>query len=86
LRFFAVHIWLPSYDPETQIAPANLYRKVALGAAKLGAENLILSGAPAVAIDKKIVALNAAGKFGASVELSVAYHNEFPEFAKAVRR
>lgn len=83
LQFFGVHIWMPEYDRETHIAPASLYRNVALGAAKLGAEHLILSGAPATAqaLDKKIVALNAAGKFGANVELRVAYHNEFPEFA-----
>ena len=82
LRFFGVHIWMQSYDPETQIAPASLYRKVALGAAKLGAEHLILSGAPAASLDKKIIALNAAGKYAANVELALAYHNEFPEFAK----
>jgi sugar phosphate isomerase/epimerase len=81
LRFFAVHIWMQTYDPETQIAPASLYRKVALGAAKLGAEHLVLSGAPATSIEKKIVALNAAGKYAANIELPVVYHNEFPEFA-----
>lgn len=81
LRFFAVHIWQQTYDPETQIAPASLYRKVALGAAKLGAEHLILSGASGGSIEKKIVALNAAGKYAANIDLPVAYHNEFPEFA-----
>jgi sugar phosphate isomerase/epimerase len=85
LRFFGVHIWMQTYDPETQIAPPELYRKVALGASRLGAEHLILSGAPAASIDKKIVALNAAGKYAANLDLLVAYHNEFPEFANGNR-
>jgi sugar phosphate isomerase/epimerase len=85
LEFFGIHIFLPQYDPETRIAPATLYEAVARGGSKLGAQRLILSGAPApdqAALTKKVEALNRAGQFARSVGLQlVAYHNHAPEFA-----
>ena len=84
IRFFGVHIFLAQYDPETSVAPAVLYERVATGAAKLGAERLILSGAPAVdelARKRKSEALNQAAGFAARSGLGFAYHNHGPEFA-----
>ncbi len=46
LQFFGIHIFLQKYDPETHIAPAALYERVARGGAGLGAQRLIVSGAP----------------------------------------
>ena len=85
LEFFGIHIFLPQYDAETHVAPATLYEEVARGGAKLGAQRLILSGAPAsdeAALTKKTEALNRAGRFAKSVGMRmVAYHNHAPEFA-----
>ena len=87
LEFFGIHIFLPQYDPQTQVAPVALYEEVARGGAKLGAQRLILSGAPASdgdTVAKKIKALDRAGRFAKSVGMRmVAYHNHAPEFANA---
>src|SRR5215472_16404398 len=69
VRFFGVHIFLQEYDPETLVAPAGLYERVAAGGASLGAERLILSGAPVRSqrdLTNKAAALNRAGEFAAS--------------------
>ena len=84
IRFFGVHIFLAQYDPETSVAPVTLYERVATGAARLGAERLILSGAPAAdepARKRKSDALNQAAAFAARSGLGFAYHNHGPEFA-----
>jgi sugar phosphate isomerase/epimerase len=89
LQFFGIHIFLPRYDEQTHIAPASLYESVARGGASLGAQRLILSGAPASnesgiipdAVAKKAEALNRAGRFAKTVGLRLAYHNHGPEFA-----
>jgi inosose dehydratase len=83
IKFFGVHIFLAQYDTETGIAPADLYQRVATGGARLGAERLILSGAPGGGEDgwkRKAGALNRAGEFAAKSGLKLAYHNHSPEF------
>ena len=82
LRFFGVHIFLARYDPATAIAPPELYERVGAGGARLGAQRLILSGAPAAdaaARAKKAQALDRAGAFAAKLGLTLAYHNHGPE-------
>lgn len=72
------------YDPQTSIAPGALYKRVASGGAKLGAERLILSGAPAndePARKRKTDALNRAAAFASKSGLDFGYHNHAPEFA-----
>lgn len=83
IKFFGVHIFLAQYDPETRIARIELYERVALGGASLGAERLILSGAPGdseTGLKKKAGALNGAGEIAAKAGLKLAYHNHGPEF------
>lgn len=89
LTFFGVHIFLETskYDSATAIAPASLYEEVARGAAALGAQHLILSGAPAAddwQLGRKVEALNRAGAFAKTVGLRVAYHNHWPEFQSKI--
>ena len=81
-RFFGVHIFLMQYDPATHIAPPDLYERVAAGGAKLGAQRLILSGAPPpdeAGRKRKADALNRAGTFASKLGLKLAYHNHGPE-------
>jgi inosose dehydratase len=83
LTFLGVHIFLPEYDTETNIAPKQLYEQVAQSGATLGAQRLIFSGSPAVneeEIHRKTDALNRAGEFARTLGLKVAYHNHWPEF------
>jgi sugar phosphate isomerase/epimerase len=82
MRFFGVHIFLTKYDPESNIAPPSLYERVAAGGAKLGAERLILSGAPPAddaGRGRKAQALNHAGEIAAKAGLKLAYHNHGAE-------
>ena len=82
IRFFGVHIFLTQYDPETFVAPRELYERVAAGGAKLGAERLILSGAPPNddrGRKSKAEALNRAGGFAAGLGMKLAYHNHGAE-------
>ena len=87
LRFTGIHIFLPAYDPQTNIAPASIYQRVAEGGAGLGAERLILSGGPVAAngklddsaLHRKTQAIMEAAKFAQSRGLHLAYHNETPE-------
>lgn len=89
LRFLGVHIFLLEYDPKTCVAAADLYRKVVDGAAPMGAERLILSGATAApggvldreAIGRKCAALNEAAACAKAKGMRFAYHNHGPEFA-----
>lgn len=89
LTFFGIHVFLPTedYDPATAIAPSSVYEPVARGGAALGAKHLVLSGAPvknAQQLQRKIEALNAAGRFARSVGLTAAYHNHWQEFESTV--
>lgn len=87
LRFTGIHIFLPAYDPQTNVAPASIYQRVAEGGAALGAERLILSGGPVAAhgkldepaLHRKALAIMEAAKFAQSQGLRLAYHNETPE-------
>ena len=85
LTFFGIHVFLPTplYDASSKIAPPAIYEPVARGGAALGAQHIILSGAPVENADQlkvKIEALNAAGRFAKSVGITAAYHNHWPEF------
>jgi sugar phosphate isomerase/epimerase len=89
LTFFGIHIFFSNdkYDQETHIAAASVYEPVARGGAALGAEHLILSGAPAAdaeELKRKIDALNAAGRFAQSAGITVAYHNHWWEFESKI--
>lgn len=82
IRFFGVHIFLNQYDPETFVAGSAMYEKIAEGGATLGAERLILSGAPPpdeAGRKRKAEALNRAGAFAQKLGLTLAYHNHGPE-------
>jgi inosose dehydratase len=89
LAFFGVHIFLTEYDPKTHVAPMELIRTTADGAAALGAERLILSGGGLVKDGKvapedltlKVAGLNDAAKYCRDRGLAFAYHNHGPEFA-----
>jgi sugar phosphate isomerase/epimerase len=89
LRFFGVHIFLLQYDPQTFLAPEDLIRRIAGGARELGAERMILSGAPAAAegkfhpdaVHRKAAALNRAAFCCREAGLRLAYHNHAPEFS-----
>ena len=88
LQFFGCHIFLDKYDEQTQIAPLELVKTIADGAAALGAQRLILSGGglikdgkvEAEAVKRKAAGLNAAAKYCQSKRLTLAYHNHGPEF------
>jgi len=89
LTFFGIHIFFadPLYDKATRIAAPSVYEPVARGGAALGAQHLILSGAPAADADelkRKIEGLNAAGRFAQSVGITAAYHNHWWEFESKV--
>jgi sugar phosphate isomerase/epimerase len=87
LRFSGIHIFLPTYDPRTHIAPATIYQRVVEGGAALGAERLVLSGGPVstdgiidkAALQRKTQAITDAAKYAQSHGLKFAYHNETPE-------
>lgn len=86
LKFIGVHIFLAKYDPKTNIADADLYTKVAQNAAALGAQRLLLSGAPVNNKDdlaRKAEGLNNAGAVARKLGLSLAYHNHSKEFANS---
>jgi sugar phosphate isomerase/epimerase len=89
LTFFATHIFLDQYDPQTRIAPMELIQKVVDGAASLGAQRLIVSGGGLIKdgkvapddLKRKADGLNAAGRYAKSKGLKLAYHNHGPEVA-----
>lgn len=89
LRFFGIHIFLTSYDQQTSIAPWDLAKRVADGGAALGAERLILSGAPtpdAASLKRKAAALNRIGKYCRGKKLKLGYHNHDAEFRENTRQ
>lgn len=81
LTFFGVHIFLPEYDSRTWLAPLPLVLEVAAAAGKLGAERLILSGAPASGENAQVkaAALNEIATCIRPIGLTLAYHNHGPE-------
>jgi sugar phosphate isomerase/epimerase len=89
LRFFGIHIFLAKYDPETLVAPADLYKRVADGGAALGAERLIFSGesaAPNAIVDRDLLkgktgAMQDAAKYAKRKGMAFLYHNHGAEFA-----
>ncbi len=90
LRFLGCHIFLDQYDTQTMVAPMDMVKTVADGAASLGAQRLILSGGGLIrdgkvdqeALKRKAEGLNAAGRYAKSKGLRLAYHNHGPEFEK----
>jgi sugar phosphate isomerase/epimerase len=89
LACFGLHIFLDAYDPRTRIAPIDLVRATADGAAALGAQRVIVSGA---GLEKdgrvadqdladKAAGLEVAGRYCRSRGIRLAYHNHGPEFA-----
>ncbi len=89
LAFFGTHIFLEKYDPLTNIAPLSLIQRVAFGAAPLGAQHVIVSGAPVAkdgklnqdSLMRKAEGLNFAARYCKTKGLRLAYHNHGPEFA-----
>ncbi len=89
LTFFGTHIFLEKYDSLTNIAPLSLIQRVAFGAAPLGAQRVIVSGAPITkdgklnqdAMMRKAEGLNVAARYCKTKSLKLAYHNHGPEFA-----
>lgn len=85
LRFFGCHIFQFDYDPKTNIPAWELIERVAKGSAALGAERLIVSGAP-VGVDPerlrwKVGALGRAGRLCRDLQMTrLCYHNHGPEF------
>jgi inosose dehydratase len=85
LRFFGIHIFLPSYDKQTSIAPWDLLKEVADGGSALGAERLIVSGASTpnpAALSRKAEGLNRIGKYCREKGLGFGYHNHQVEFQR----
>ena len=89
LHFIGCHIFLSNYDAKTNIAPMDQIEPIAEGAASLGAERLILSGAPVRDEDGpldpqrlswKAGALNRVGRHCQQFKMRVCYHNHGPEF------
>ena len=86
---FGVHIFLNEYDPLTRIAPIDLVRATADGAAALGAQRVVLSGGGLVTdgkvsekdLARKVAGLDAAARYCRGKGLTFAYHNHGPEFA-----
>lgn len=89
LTLFGVHIYLEKYDERTQVASMDEVRRIADGAAALGAQRLILSGGGLIsegqvasdAVKRKADGLNEAGKYCRSKGIRLAYHNHGPEMA-----
>jgi sugar phosphate isomerase/epimerase len=80
IQFFGVHIFLREYDPKTGIASEGLIRRVAAGAAELGAACLILSGAATSTPKQKADALSRAAEYCLQEGLPLKYHNHPHEF------
>ena len=82
IHFFGVHIFQTQYDPAVHIATPDVYERVAIGGAKLGAARLILSGSPPpddAGRKRKADAMNRAANFAAKQGLKFAYHTHGPE-------
>ena len=91
LAFFGVHIFLTEYDARTRVAPMDLVKATADGAAALGAQRVILSGAGLVRdgtvadgdLALKVAGLHEAARYCRDRGLAFAYHNHGQEFAPA---
>ena len=86
LQFFGVHIFLGRYDEKTHIAPLELCEKVCQTASALGAQRLILSGAPVDTDDDlalKVEGLHRAGAVAKEFGMTLAYHNHSKEFGNS---
>jgi len=89
LAFFGVHVFLTEYDPRTRVAPMDLVKATADGAAALGAQRVILSGAGLVRdgrvaegdLAQKAAGLEEAARYCRGRGVGFAYHNHGPEFA-----
>ena len=91
LKFLGCHIFLDEYDSKTRIPSLELIKTVATGAAKLGAERVILSGKgildennrffSTATLSAKILGLREAASACRKLGLGLAYHNHQPEFA-----
>lgn len=90
LKFLGCHIFLDEYDSETRIPPLELIKTVATGAAKLGAERVIVSGKgildehnrfSTASLAGKLIGLREAASVCRKLGLGLAYHNHQPEFA-----
>jgi sugar phosphate isomerase/epimerase len=89
LAFFGVHIFLNEYDSRTRVAPMDLVKATADGAAALGAQRVILSGGGLVKDGKvsaedlaqKVAGLHDAARYCRARGVAFAYHNHGPEFA-----
>ena len=89
LTCLGLHIFLDAYDPQTRIAPLDLVKATADGAAALGAQRVILSGrgleqggaVSAQDLAAKVAGLNTAARYCRDRGLNLAYHNHGPEFA-----
>ena len=85
IKFYGCHIFQFDYDPKTNIPDWKLIERVAKGAAALGAERLIVSGAPAgqdvERLRWKAGALGRAGRLCRDLQMTrLCYHNHGPEF------
>jgi inosose dehydratase len=83
LKFFGIHVFLKSYDPQTAIAPYSLLEEVADGGKALGAERLIVSGGVTVhplALRAKADALTRIAKHTKGIGIAACYHNHDAEF------
>jgi sugar phosphate isomerase/epimerase len=83
LRLYGVHIWLEEYDAETGLPPRDLIDRIAAGAAKIGAERLILSGHVAPKTEDKLAALKSIELHCRRLGVRLAYHNHAPELTGA---
>ena len=89
LACYGIHIFLNEYDPATRIAPMDLVKATADGAAALGAPRVIVSGGGLVQdgkvgeqdLARKVAGLDEAGRYCRGKGLELAYHNHGPEFA-----
>jgi inosose dehydratase len=81
LTCLGVHIFLQEYDPQTYLPPLSLAMEVATKAHALGAESLIVSGAPAPhgQASHKARGLNAIAEAIQGLGLRLSYHNHAPE-------
>ena len=83
LKFFGIHVFLTSYDPQTAIGSYGLLQDVADGGKSLGAERLIVSGASTIhplALRAKADALTRIAKYAKGIGLACCYHNHDVEF------
>ena len=86
LKFYGCHIFQFDYDPKTNIPEWKLMERVAKGASAMGAERLIVSGAPAGQDSERLrwkaAGLGRAGRLCRDLRMTrLCYRNHGPEFA-----